>query len=150
MPILHDMAFTSSKTSLEINVTPNSETGCYINIIFHFGEKPLEFKFLVLRKDIQSLYTLILDRWEELLHFGEIESLDPAFSYKISEQAIWGPTEPAYFQFQFRIDTGELNSRRHSSSGIAITIYQDRETIEQFAIDLKEYFELVHENIITR
>lgn len=150
MPILHDMAFASSKTSLEVNVTPNCETGCYINIIFHFGGNPLEFMFLVLCRDIQTIYTFILDRWEDLLHFGEIESLDPAFSFKISEQAIWASTEPAYFQFQFRIDTGEYNSKRHSSSGIAVTIYQDKKTIEQFALDLKEHFEVVHGNMITR
>ncbi len=150
MPILHDKAFASSKTSLEINVTPKCETGCTINITFHLGGKPLEFTFPVLRQDIQTIYTFILDRWEELLHFGEIESLDPAFSFKTSKQAIWAPTEPAYFQFQFQIDTGELNSRRHSSSGIGLTLYQDRETIEQFAMDLKEHFELVHETIITR
>ena len=150
MPILYDKAFTSSKTSLEISVTPKCETGCTINITFHFGGNPLAFTFPVLRRDIQTIYTLILDRWEDLLHFGEIESLDPAFSFKISEQAIWAPTEPAYFQFQFRIDTGEFNSYRHSSSGLVIAIYQDKKTIEQFAIDLKEHFEAVHENMITR
>ncbi|WP_369378970.1 hypothetical protein [Lysinibacillus fusiformis] len=45
--------------------------------------------------------------------------------------------EEQIYQFQCWIDDGEYMSSRSTRSGIGITIYQDRKTIEEFALQIK-------------
>lgn len=141
MAILHDRTFSSSKTSLEIKVFSKDDIACQIRIIFNFGNNnPLYFDFTVLCDDIKTFYTLILNRWPDVIHIGVWDSTEPAFSFSIIEHDCETMDQMLY-RFQFWIDSGEFNTNCSTRSGIGITIYQDKKTIEQFALLLKEQFE---------
>lgn len=140
MAFLKDRSFKSSKTSLEFKIIEVESISSKIKIIFNSGEHQLEFEFLTLRDDIEMIYELIFNHWDELLKGGVWDATDPSFSFSIFENKSEIINDTIY-RFQFWIDAGEFNCRRSTRSGIGITIYQDRETIEKFALQLKKELE---------
>lgn len=136
MAIIKDRSFSASKTSLELNILETDSVSSTISINFNCGNNHLDFKFLVLRSDIMMLHTLILRNWDELLEAEVWDSTDPSFSFSILANKSELIEEQIY-QFQFWIDAGEYISSRSTRSGIGITIYQDRKTIEDFALQIK-------------
>lgn len=140
MTFLKDRSFKSSKTSLEFKIIEVESISSKIKIIFNSGEHQLEFEFLTLRDDIEMIYELIFNHWDELLKGGVWDATDPSFSFSIFENKSEIINDTIY-RFQFWIDAGEFNCRRSTRSGIGITIYQDRETIEKFALQLKKELE---------
>ncbi|WP_107950774.1 hypothetical protein [Lysinibacillus parviboronicapiens] len=140
MATLYDRLFDASKTSLEVvNIESDTIYG-NIWIKFNCGEHHLDFKFLVLRSDLIMLHTLILNNWDELLEAKVWDSTDPSFSFAILANNSELIGEQIY-QFQFWIDAGEFNSHRATRSGIGITIYQARKSIEEFALQIKKEFD---------
>lgn len=136
MATICDRSFDASKTSLELLILEGDSLSNGLKVLFNSGEYQLEFDFFVLRNDLEMFYTLILNNWDELLKEGVWDSTDPSFSFSIfknESELIDGPI----YQFQFWIDAGEFNSQRSTRSGIGITIHQDRESIEQFALQIK-------------
>jgi len=136
MATLYDRSYGASKLSLELLNLESDSMSSEIMIIFNCGEHQLEFKFPVLRSDLEMLYFLILSNWDEILRVGVWGSTEPAFSFSLQENNSELVDDKIY-QFQFWIDAGEFYSHRCTRSGIGITIYQDREAIEQFALKVK-------------
>lgn len=140
MATLYDRSFDASKTSLEVVNIESDTISSNIWIKFNCGEHHLDFKFLVLRSDLIMLHTLILNNWDELLEAKVWDSTDPSFSFAILANNSELIDEQIY-QFQFWIDAGEFNSHRATRSGIGITIYQARKSIEEFALQIKKEFD---------
>jgi len=134
--ILYDRSYSASKLSIELLNLESDSMSSQIIIIFNCGEHQLDFKFPVLRSDLETLTILILNNWDEILRVGVWDSTEPAFSFSLQENKSELIDEKIY-QFQFWIDAGEFYSHRCTRSGIGITIYQDREAIEQFALQVK-------------
>ncbi len=137
MATLYDRSFDASKTSLEVVNIESDTVSSNILIKLNCGEHHLDFKFLVLRSDLIMLHTLILNNWDELLEAEVWDLTDPSFSFAILANNSDLIDEQIY-QFQFWIDAGEYNSHRATRSGIGITIYQDRKSIEEFALQIKK------------
>lgn len=136
MATLYDRSYGASKISLELLNLESDSMSSDILIIFNCGKHHLEFKFPVLRSDLETLSMLILKNWEEILKVGVWDSTEPAFSFSLQENNSELVDEKIY-QFQLWIDAGEYYSHRCTRSGIGITIYQDRVAIEQFAMQVK-------------
>ncbi|MFC9542253.1 hypothetical protein ACFTQ7_20585 [Lysinibacillus sp. NPDC056959] len=137
MARINDRSFSASKTSLEIEIFEGDSVSSGIFIKFFCGDNQLDFKFAALRSDLIMLHTLILNNWDELLEAEVWDSTEPSFSFSILANKSELIDERIY-QFQFWIDAGEYTSRRSTRSGIGITIYQDRETIEDFALQIQK------------
>ncbi|MEY9980316.1 hypothetical protein [Lysinibacillus sp. RC79] len=136
MATLNDRSYGASKLSLELLNLESDSMSSDIKIIFNCGKRQLDFKFPVLRSDLETLSILILNNWDEMLRVGVWDSTEPAFSFSLQENNSELVDEKIY-QFQFWIDAGEFYSHRCTRSGIGITIYQDREAIEKFALQVK-------------
>ncbi len=136
MAIIKDRSFSASKTSMEFTIVETDSVSSTINIHFYCGNHHLDYTFFVLRSDLMMLHTLILRNWDEFLEAGVWDSTDPSFSLSISANKSELIEEQIY-QFQCWIDAGEYMSSRSTRSGIGVTIYQDRKTIEEFALQIK-------------
>jgi len=134
---INNRSFSASKTSLEIEIFEGDSVSCDIFIKFFCGDNQLDFKFAALRSDLIMLHTLILNNWDELLEAEVWDSTEPSFSFSILANKSELMDEQIY-QFQFWIDAGEYTSRKSTRSGIGITIYQDRETIEDFVWQIQK------------
>lgn len=135
MAIIYCKNFHVSKTSLELQISEGeTELSNKLKVLLNCGEHSLQFDFLILKLDVKMIYTMILDNWDELLEIGLWDSVEPSFSFSLFEIIY---EDKKIYQFQFWIDAGEFYAYRTTRSGIGITIYQDRETIEQFALQIK-------------
>lgn len=120
MAIIKNRSFSASKTSMEFKIVETDSVSSTINIHFYCGNHHLDYTFFVLRI-FRSRSMGFNGFFLFVVYLGNKSEL-------IEEQI---------YQFQCWINAGEYMSSRSTRSGIGITIYQDRKTIEKFALQIK-------------
>ncbi len=147
MAQLKDMCFSSSGVCLDFQVSLHSniecrDVACEIKITFHFGNNQLQYDLIVLYRDVRDFCNILSIDWKYLLDGNVWNSTEPGFACSIWKHVSDSSSQNLYL-FQMWIDAGEFYNRKPTMSGIGITIWQEKEAFQKFAIELRKEFEFI-------